>query len=668
MIVREKPMKTIRTAIAAATLLFCLALLFACGKGGAGETTAATSVAPPKLVSATGFDFDGETLTMTVPNATTEISLADRFTFDKPTVWYVKQGEWVNEISLTLTVCPLQEGDNRYTLGAFLPDSDGGASFYPIVIHRRSLYTVTFDAAGGTAIPPVTVEKDALISVPAAPTRTGYSFVSWDYDFSEPIRGDLTVTARWTPDTDVPYTVEHYLENAAGTGYDKTLTEPKTGTADAAVAGEQKAFAHYTFSPTVSSATGTVAPDGTLVLKLYYTRDTYTVTFLGGGGTLQSGNATRTVRYGESVALPTFRRDGYTFAGWNGAEGCDAVAEDLTVTAQWTPNVYSLTYVLNGGTSGGSNPATYTPDDDVALAAPTRALYEFAGWYNQAGDRLENLSGHFGNLTLTARWTPCITVSKEGEITGILDSFRASVTELVIPSESGGVAIVSIGAGAFADCPNLVSLTVPSWITAIGEGAFGSCPALASVVWNAVECEIAGSDSAPIFSNCPNLSSITFGEGVLTIPDCCCYGCTELTALVFDDGIESIGNSAFSDCTSLAEIDLPDGLTVIGSLAFYRCSALTSVVVPSSVAMIGDGAFSECTALASVAIGEKVAEIGENAFRGCPLSEATILGKEDWYVTQTKGATTGTDLSVSDPAQNATRLKNAYCAWYWYRK
>ena len=383
---------------------------------------------------------------------------------------------------------------------------------------------------------------------------------------------------------------------------------------------------------------------------------------------MQSGNATRTVRYGESVALPTFRRDGYTFAGWNGAEGCAAVAEDLTVTAQWTPNVYSLTYVLNGGTSGGSNPATYTPDDDVALAEPTRALYEFAGWYNQAGDRVDNLSGHFGNLTLTARWTPCITVSTNGEITGILDSFRASVTELVIPSESGGVAIVSVGAGAFADCPNLVSLTVPAWITAIGEGAFGNCPALASVVWNALECEIAGSDSDPIFSNCPNLSSISFGEGVLTIPDCCCYGCAGLTAVTFDDGIETIGSSAFSGCTSLSEIDLPDGLTGIGPLAFYRCVALTSVVVPGNVAEIGDGAFSDCTALDTVTIGEKVSIIGADAFHGCPLTEATILGAGDWYVTQTKGATDGTDLAVSDAAQNAARLKNAYCAGSWYRK
>ena len=660
-------MKTIRLAVAAAIMLLACAFLFSCGNGDAGETTAATSVSSPTLVSATGFAFDGAALTMTVSNDTTEISFADRFTFDKPTDWRVQQGEWADEISLAVASCPLREGDNRFTLGAFSVGTDGGASFYSIVIHRRSLYTVSFDCDGGTAIPPLTVEEDAPIPAPAAPTRTGYSFVSWDCDFSKPIKGNLTVTAKWTPDTDVPYTVEYYLENAAGTGYDKTLTEPKTGAADASVTGERKAFAHYAFSSDLSTESGSVAPDGSLVLKLYYTREVYAVTFLGGGGTLQSGNATQTVRYGDPAVLPTFRRDGYAFAGWNDAGGCDAVSQDLTVTAQWTPNVYSVTYVPNGGVLGGSDPATYTAEDDVTLSAPTRALYEFSGWYDQVGNRVDNLAGHFGNLTLTARWTPCITVSEAGEITGILDSFRASVTALEIPSESGGVAIVSVGAGAFSDCPNLVSVTVPAWITAIGEGAFKNCPALASVVWNAVECEIAGSDSDPIFSNCPNLSSVTFGDGVLTLPGCCFYGCSGLSTVGFNDGIESIGVSAFSDCASLAGIVLPEGLLSIGSLAFHRCDALTSIVVPDNVTGIGDGAFSDCAALASVVIGEKVAEIGLDVFRGCPLTEATILGEGDWYVSQTKGATEGTDLTVSNAAQNAARLRDAYCSFYWYK-
>ena len=87
-----------------------------------------------------------------------------------------------------------------------------------------------------------------------------------------------------------------------------------------------------------------IAGDGSLVLKLYYTRDVYTVNFVGNGGTLKTGSANQHVRYGGAAVLPTYARNGYEFTGWENAEGYDAVVENMTITATWRILTYTVTY------------------------------------------------------------------------------------------------------------------------------------------------------------------------------------------------------------------------------------------------------------------------------------------------------------------------------------
>jgi len=72
-------------------------------------------------------------------------------------------------------------------------------------------FTVTFDSQGGTSVPAVEVEEDALVTEPTAPTREGvdgkaYSFTGWftdeaatsAFDFETPITEDITLYAGWT--------------------------------------------------------------------------------------------------------------------------------------------------------------------------------------------------------------------------------------------------------------------------------------------------------------------------------------------------------------------------------------------------------------------------------------------------------------------------------------
>lgn len=66
-------------------------------------------------------------------------------------------------------------------------------------------YTVTFDSNGGTSVSEQVVEKGGVVTRPTDPTRDGYTFDGWyvdvnssvEYDFSQEVTSDMTLTAKW---------------------------------------------------------------------------------------------------------------------------------------------------------------------------------------------------------------------------------------------------------------------------------------------------------------------------------------------------------------------------------------------------------------------------------------------------------------------------------------
>ncbi len=74
-------------------------------------------------------------------------------------------------------------------------------------------------------------------------------------------------------------------------------------------------------------------------------------------------------------------REGYTFAGWEPAFPETMPLNGATLTATWTPITYTLTYDLAGGSVATANPASYTIESSaITLTNPTREGYTFAGW------------------------------------------------------------------------------------------------------------------------------------------------------------------------------------------------------------------------------------------------------------------------------------------------
>ncbi len=197
--------------------------------------------------------------------------------------------------------------------------------------YDRNSYEVTYAyvgtaPAGASALPEkATVKYGAPVAVAAAATAPGYTFSGWSQkeDFTMPAE-NVTITGSFTANGDTAYTVEHYQQNLAGDGYDlvEADTEHLTGETDTTATANPKTYTGFTFDESVEGtvASGNIAGDGSLVLKLYYTRNSYEVSYAY-TGTVPAGAsalpAAASYKYGADVTVaPQATAPGYTFNGW----------------------------------------------------------------------------------------------------------------------------------------------------------------------------------------------------------------------------------------------------------------------------------------------------------------------------------------------------------------
>ena len=156
--------------------------------------------------------------------------------------------------------------------------------------------------------------------------------------------------------------------------------------------------------------TGTVINDKTNIPNPNSTPVTVTYDYGERGGIY----AKQIVQAGEKAIEPDVpSRQGYQFTDWylddTKYDFNAAVTGDMTLTAQWTLDRYTISYNLNNGTATG-NPDSYTVESDaITLNTPTRPGYTFTGWSGTGLTGENNLTvtiekGSTGNRTYTAQW------------------------------------------------------------------------------------------------------------------------------------------------------------------------------------------------------------------------------------------------------------------------
>lgn len=277
-------------------------------------------------------------------------------------------------------------------------------------------YTVTFDAGEGTVTPKnQTVTFDQPYSDLPTPTRAGYDFVGWylnetliTADDTVTVAKDHTLTAAWNARGDTRYQVEYWTEGLDGT-YAVERTDNCSGQTDSVVTAAPEQILGFTHDQTDSRnvLSGMVTGDGSLVLKLYYTRNQYTVTYY--DGDTQIGKL-ETHLYGETLTAREYSKDGYDFVGWYTDEELKQPntfttmpAEHLALYAKLEALPYTVTYM--DGEIKLAEQTAYC-GNSFELQTPAKTGYTFAGWYTDPELTAAYTSAPMpaNNLTLYAKW------------------------------------------------------------------------------------------------------------------------------------------------------------------------------------------------------------------------------------------------------------------------
>ena len=263
-------------------------------------------------------------------------------------------------------------------------------------IWQAKSYTITFDTTGGSAINSITQEYGTAIDAPANPTKDGYTFTGWSPAIPATMpANNITVTAQWEEIVPNTYIVT-YTDgvNDVTVFADQIYANVTEGTATPAFVGtpSREGYTFKGWTPTVANTvTATVTYTATWEINQY------TITFNTDGGSIV---APITQNYGTTVTAPTApTKTGYTFTGWSAEVPTTMPAENITLTAQWTVNQYTITF----DTAGGNSIAPITQNYGTAIEAPanpTKDGYTFTGW-----DKTIPSTMPAENITITATWS-----------------------------------------------------------------------------------------------------------------------------------------------------------------------------------------------------------------------------------------------------------------------
>ena len=495
---------------------------------------------------------------------------------------------------------------------------------YTVVIRRRPMYSVSFNVNGGTSVSSQTIEEDYLATEPTT-ERRGYTFDKWDYDFSKPIIKDTTITASWNI---ITYNVYYDLN--------------------------------------VPSDSISQDVDNSMNVTTYTVED--------------------------AIAFKTPSRKGYRFTGWD-KEIEKGTIGDVTVTASWEAIVYDIVYdfgdvdSVSKATNNAQNPSTYTIENTITFAEPSRTGYTFIAWDKNI------VCGTIDAQTITASWETIKydivydfgdskSVSKatnneqnpskytiEDAITfaepsrkgytfiawdksiasGTIDTQTISaswkIIEYDIIYDFGDADSVSKATNnaqnpskytiedaiTFAE-PSRDGYTFIAWDKSIEKGTINTQTITASwkVINYSITYELNGWENSS-----QNVDTYTIEDGIITLYDAI-KGESLFCGWYLDEEcknyIATIDASTMRDYTVYAYADdsATKGLSIENGNVKGYSGTSANVIIPSyykgyNVTSIGSSAFYNCSGLTSVIIPDNVTSIGNYAFYNCSgLTSVTI--------------------------------------------
>lgn len=291
--------------------------------------------------------------------------------------------------------------------------------------------TINFDANGGTvSTASKKVYYEQKIGEMPTPTKTGYTFAGWctdkdgkggyitsDYEIAWDTSRTATLYAQWTINK-YKNKYEHWawgFKNNEGNNGSKNALRLQT------TYGEET----YNEKFTPDASYGLIVPNGFYLAQRFSNN--------------QITGKPQTFNFGTTITQPAYV---------------------MNFEYDYFPTDYTITYNLNGGTNNSNNPSTYNVLYGVTFSNPTKAGYDFLGWYDANGNKItginEGCNATFsdtadlysklktrttGNISVTAKWKIhdySITTNKTGSgaisNSGIV-AYTNNTSVFIIPAE-----------------------------------------------------------------------------------------------------------------------------------------------------------------------------------------------------------------------------------------
>lgn len=237
--------------------------------------------------------------------------------------------------------------------------------------------------------------------------------------------------------------------------------------------------------------------------------------------------------------------------------------------------VWLAAMAVSAGAAGGAlhlahradtRPAKDTAATTTAAAVATTAVTSATVSTSAASSTSVTASGASAAVTTTATAAPAVMSFEFRAVSGGVSLIRYTGTErnVVIPAAYDGSPVVHIGDGAFQDCAQVGSVSVPSSVAAVESNAFRGCK---------------------------NLTRLTLGSGVRSVGAAAFADCDRLSSVSVPGNVGNVGIYAFAYCDSLTSVSIAEGVSVINYNAFFGCPNLRLVTIPASVSVIGSDAF-----------------------------------------------------------------------------
>ncbi len=299
-------------------------------------------------------------------------------------------------------------------------------------------YVVSYTASSGGTITPSSREvlHGENAEAPNANPITGYSFSNYSVTSGagngtlntstgvvSNVIGPMTIGANFTLNQ---YLVSYDADGGTCTPTSRTVDY---GTSAAGPSCSRSGYNLTGFTIASGSCAGTFTPsNGTcsnvqanMTIRANWVIGTYTVTYNANGGSCSP--TSRTVNHGGSAAGPSCSRTGYTLSSFSVTSGacagtfsastgtCSNVQANMTISANWTINTYTVTYNANGGSC---SPTSRTINYGSSAAGPScsRTGYTLTGFTITDGSCAGTFTASTGacsnvqaNMTIRANWS-----------------------------------------------------------------------------------------------------------------------------------------------------------------------------------------------------------------------------------------------------------------------